>query len=212
MKQPSSTCRNRALYRVAVMTAAWVMQLSMATAQTACVIPAAPSIAWDACSAPQTAASLNPGQTFTVQNTAAGYIGSLTRICALNGVLAAIAAPCTARASILPSLFPGQSGGDWTLNDVGQAKEMTLTAKSNIGCGLTLNYTGSALVNRDGSITVTVPPHSGFASCTAPRPYLQNPTSCGLTSAGYQPATMTFGPGFVVTSVAAENTRGSGCN
>lgn len=223
MKQPSSTGTNLALHQVdrmlmgplargAVLAAALVMQLPTATAQAACVIPAAPSVAWgDNCFAPQAAASLNPGQMVTVQNAAAGYVGSLTRICALNGILATIAAPCAATASVLPKLLQGQSGGDWTLSYVGQTRPVTLTVNSTGGCTSTHNFVGSALVNRDGSITLTVPPYSGFGSCTAPRPYLQNPTSCTLISQSDGQSVFTFAPGFAVTSVPAENGRGGGC-
>jgi hypothetical protein len=223
MKQPSSICPNRALLQVArvlmgplargtVVAAALAMQLPTATAQTACVIPTAPAVAWGGtCFAPQAAASLNPGQMVTVQNAAAGYVGSLTRICALNGILATIAAPCAARAAILPKLLQGQSGGDWTLSHAGQTKPVTLTVNSTGGCTSTHNFVGSALVNRDGSITLTVPPYSGFASCTAPRPYLQNPTSCTLTSPSDGQSVFTFAPGFEVTSVPAENGKGGGC-
>jgi hypothetical protein len=186
---------------------------SKARAQTTmgrCEIPVTGGIAWGACSGTQNAGVLSPGQTITIQNTAAGYIGSLTRICALDGSLTAIAAPCVARTSVVPTL-PSLPGGDWTLGFVGQSKTVTLTVNSTGGCTLVQTYLGSAVVNRDGSITLTVPPYSGFGSCTAPRPYLQNPTSCTLSSPSYGQSVFTFAPGFVVTSVPAENGRGGGC-
>ena len=186
--------------------------MSAAMAQSgvvACVTPQAVAVAWGACSGTQDAIALKPGQTTTVQNTVPGYVGVLTRICGLNGVMTPIAAPCAARSSILPVPLPG---GDWTSQHLGQNKPVTLTVKSSGGCTSSQNYVGSALVNRDGSITVTVPPYSGFANCTAPRPYLQNPTTCTLISPGDGRSAFTFGPGFVVSSVPAENDRGGGCN
>ncbi len=179
-------------------------------AQTACAVPAQASVTWgSACSAPQGAGSLNPGQTVTLQNAAAGYVGSYTRICGLNGVLTAIAAPCSAQSAWVRPAF--NLSGDWTLNHVGQNKPVTLTVNSTGGCTSSHNFIGSAQVNRDGSITVAMPPQSGFANCTAPRPYMQNPTSCKLTSPGYGESVFTFTPGFEVSSVPAENDRGGGC-
>ena len=189
-----------------------LMPAATAPVLSTCALPVATPLAWGtACSATQNGGTpLNPGQTFTLQNATPGYLGSITRICGLNGLLSAIAAPCTATGSFKPPLLQSNTG-DWTLGFVGQVKPITLTINSTGGCGSSHRYDGTATVNRDGSIAVAVPPYSGFGSCTAPRPYLQNPASCTLLSDYYGQSAFTFAPGFVVSSVPAENTRGGGC-
>jgi len=183
-----------------------------APALSACVLAPATPLAWGAaCTATQNAgAPLKPGQTFTLQNATPGYLGSITRICGLNGVLATIAAPCAATGSFVPPVLQS-STGDWTLGFIGQVKPVTLTVNSTGGCGSTHRFEGTATVSRDGSIALVMPPYSGFGSCTAPRPYQQNPTSCTLVSPSDGQSAFTFAPGFVVSSVAAVNDRGSGC-
>ena len=183
-----------------------------APALSACALPVGAPVAWGAaCSAIQNGgAPLNPGHTFTLQNVTPGYLGSITRICGLNGALSTLAAPCTTAGSFVPQLLQSNTG-DWTLGFIGQVKPITLTINSTGGCGASSNYNGTATVNRDGSITVAVPPYSGFGNCTAPRPYLQNTASCTLGSPSYGQSVFTFAPGFVVSSVPAENSRGGGC-
>ncbi|MBK9441085.1 MAG: hypothetical protein IPN53_07155 [Comamonadaceae bacterium] len=220
MKLSSLSSRaHQLMYQTLVLGAA-AMPSAPASAQAVCTIRADGPIGWGACSGTQRAQSFNAGQRVTVQNTAPGFTGSLTRICGVNGTLAAISAPCRAVSATLPlplpmpperpSPLPWQ-GGDWTLGFMGQSKPVTLTVNSTGGCTSSRTFAGRAYVNRDGSITVTMPPYSGFANCTAPRPYLQNPTSCKLTSPSDGNSVFSFEPGFVVSSVPAVNDNGGGC-
>jgi len=220
MKLAGLASRAHFLLYPALVTGAVAMLSAPAGAQAVCTIRADGPIGWGACSGTQRAQSFNMGQRVTVQNTAPGFTGSLTRICGTNGTLAAISAPCRAVSGTppLPLPMPPQKpsplpwqGGDWTLGFMGQSKPVTLTVNSTGGCTTTSRtFAGTAYVNRDGSITVTMP-YSGFSNCTAPRPYLQNSTSCKLTSPGDGESVFSFEPGFVVSSVPAVNDNGGGC-
>jgi hypothetical protein len=129
-------------------------------------------VSWGAGCSAYVSTTVNAGQSTTVQNTAAGYTkdtaSTATYTCGSNGQWALAAANCQFSAPPPPPPIPDS----WTMGAIGATGSVNKTFNTFFIC--TTAVAVQAQVNSDGTINVT----SGYGSCVAPRPYMDNPASC----------------------------------